>query len=94
MAAALGMRAGAALIISAGAVAGCGGSSPGTTASSTSSPGPGRYAVAAVRVYRSPVQATLSWFFAINHKDKAAAVAHFAPAAAYTWTQCLEASND
>lgn len=30
-------------------------------------------------VYRSPLQATLSWFFAVNHKDKAAAVAHFAP---------------
>jgi len=83
MAAARGMRARAALIVCAGAVAGCGGSSPGTTASLTSSPGPGRYAVPAVAVYQSPVQATLSWFFAINHKDKAAAVAHFAPAAAY-----------
>ena len=32
--------------------------------------------------YQSPEQATLSWFYAINHKDKAAAVAHVEPAAA------------
>jgi hypothetical protein len=31
---------------------------------------------------RSPVQATLSWFAAINHKDKAGAAAHLEPAAA------------
>ena len=47
-----------------------------------SSAGPTRADLAAARVYRSPVRATLSWFFAINHKDKAAAVAHFAPAQA------------
>ncbi len=34
-------------------------------------------------MYQSPVKATLSWFFAINLRDKAAAIAHFAPAAAY-----------
>jgi len=33
-------------------------------------------------LYQSPEQATLSWFFAINHKDKAAAIAHFTRAAA------------
>jgi hypothetical protein len=33
-------------------------------------------------LYRSPEQATLSWFYAINHKDKADAVAHFTRAAA------------
>lgn len=31
---------------------------------------------------RSPVQATLSWFSAVNHKDMTAAVAHFEPSAA------------
>ena len=40
-----------------------------------------RASVSAV-LYQSPEQATLSWFFAINHKDDAAAVAHFEPAAA------------
>ena len=33
-------------------------------------------------VYLSPVQATVSWFYAINHKDKTDAVAHFTRAAA------------
>ena len=33
--------------------------------------------------YQSPVQATLSWFAAINQKDKAAAIAHFEPAAVF-----------
>jgi hypothetical protein len=33
-------------------------------------------------LFQSPEQATLSWFYAINHKDKDAAVAHFEPAAA------------
>jgi len=33
-------------------------------------------------VYLSPVQATMSWFYAINHKDKTDAVAHFTRAAA------------
>jgi hypothetical protein len=35
-----------------------------------------------VALYQSPEQATLSWFSAINHKDNAAAIAHFEPAAA------------
>jgi hypothetical protein len=33
-------------------------------------------------LYQSPEQAAVSWFYAINHKDMVAAVAHFAPAAA------------
>ena len=33
-------------------------------------------------VYLSPVQATVSWFYAINHKDKTDTVAHFTRAAA------------
>lgn len=36
----------------------------------------------AVAEYQSAEQATLSWFAAINQKDKAAAIAHFEPAAA------------
>jgi hypothetical protein len=32
-------------------------------------------------LYRSPEQATVSWFYAINHKDKAATVAHLTRAA-------------
>lgn len=36
----------------------------------------------AASAFQSPGQATMSWFYAINHKDRAAAVAHFAPAAA------------
>jgi hypothetical protein len=81
MTATRGVRAGATLIICAGAIAGCG-SSSGPAVSSPASPGPGRSAVSAAAVYQPPAQATLSWFFAINHKDKAAAVAHFAPATA------------
>jgi hypothetical protein len=30
-------------------------------------------------LYQSPEQATLSWFYAINHKNMAAALAHFEP---------------
>jgi len=37
---------------------------------------------AAASLYRSPEQATMSWFYAVNHKDKADAVAHFTRAAA------------
>jgi hypothetical protein len=43
---------------------------------------PGQVGASAAALYRSPAQATLSWLYAINHKDKAAAVAHFEPAAA------------
>jgi hypothetical protein len=75
------VMAGAALISCAGAMAGCG-SSPGPAASKQASHRPGRATVSAVALYQSPRQATLSWFDAINHKNKAAAVAHFTPAAA------------
>lgn len=36
----------------------------------------------AAALFQSPEQATLSWFYAINHKDRADAVAHFTRAAA------------
>jgi hypothetical protein len=60
--------AGGVMIIGALAAAGCGASPPSTPA-------------AAVR-YGSPEEATQSWFYAVNHKDGAAAVAHFTRAAA------------
>ena len=46
------------------------------------SPTPERADLPAASLYQSPEQATLSWFYAINHKDKAAAIAHFTHAAA------------
>jgi hypothetical protein len=64
------VKTGMAVIAGAAAVAGC---SP--------SRDPGAPAAAAA-VYRSPEQATLSWLYAMNHKDGAAAVAHFTRAAA------------
>ena len=64
------VAAGAAVIAGAAVVAGC--------SSSPSSPGT---AVPAA-VYRSPEQATLSWFYAVNHKDRADSLAHFTRAAA------------
>ena len=71
----------ATLIAGAVAVSGCG-SSPDSEASSPSAQTPERADLPAASWYQSPEQATLSWFYAINHKDKAAAVAHFEPAAA------------
>ena len=71
----------ATLIACAVAVSGCG-SSPESKASSPSAPTPGRADLPAASSYQSPEQATLSWFYAVNHKDKAAAVAHFESAAA------------
>lgn len=62
------MAAGAAAVASAVALAGCG--------------SPRGSMVTAAALYRSPEKATLSWFYAINHKDKADAVAHFTHAAA------------
>jgi hypothetical protein len=76
-----GVAAGAALIAGAVAAAGCG-SSSGSTGSSPVSHKPERPSIPAVALYQSPMQATLSWFSAINHKDKAAAAAHFEPSAA------------
>ena len=71
----------ATLIACAIAAAGCS-SSPDSKAFSPSSQTPGTADLPASSSYQSPEQATLSWFYAINHKDKAAAVAHFEPAAA------------
>jgi hypothetical protein len=67
--------------------AGCG-SAPHPAISSpasakTISAEPARVDAQPVAEYQSPVQATLSWFAAINQKDKAAAIAHFAPAAVF-----------
>jgi hypothetical protein len=41
---------------------------------------PARANVSAAVSYQSPERAALSWFLAINRKDKAAVVAHFEPA--------------
>lgn len=71
----------ATLIACAVAASGCG-SSQAPKLSSSASPAPVRVSLPAAWSYQSPEQATLSWFYAINHKDKAAAVAHFEPAAA------------
>jgi len=60
--------AGGVAVIGVLAAAGCGATPPSTPA-------------AAVR-YGSPELAALSWFYAVNHKDGAAAVAHFTRAAA------------
>jgi hypothetical protein len=72
--------AGATLIVGASAAA-CS-SSPGSAASSRSSHEPARTSISAAALYQSPEQATVSWFYALNHKDMAAAISHFAPAAA------------
>lgn len=80
MKAACSVTAGAALIVCALTVAGCG-SSQDSKVSSPVSDKPGRANVS-VALYQSPEQATLSWFSAINHKDRVAAVAHFTRAAA------------
>jgi hypothetical protein len=77
MRAARGVLAAVALIVGAGAVAGCG-SSLGSEVSSPASGKPGRAGVSVAVPFRSPEQAALWWFAAINHKDKAAVVAHFA----------------
>jgi hypothetical protein len=70
-----------ALIVCAVTVAACGSSRDAKVPSSTA-PAPERAGLPAASSYQSPEQATLSWFYAINHKDKAAAVAHFEPVAA------------
>ena len=76
------MAATAALIACAAAVCGCGSSQGSKVSATAASPTPERADLGAASAYQSPVQATLSWFYAINHKDKAAAVAHFEPAEA------------
>jgi hypothetical protein len=40
----------------------------------------GNAAAVSLSSFATPLQATLSWFAAVNAKDKAAAVAHFVPA--------------
>jgi hypothetical protein len=68
--------AGVMLIALAPAIAGCS-SSQGSTVSSSQDLKP-----SAAALFQSPEQATLSRFYAINHKDQADAVAHFTHAAA------------
>ena len=67
--------------------AGCGSASHPAISSRASaktiSAEPARVDAQPVAEYQSPVRATLSWFAAINQKDKAAAIAHFEPAAAF-----------
>jgi hypothetical protein len=70
------VAAGAMLIVLAPAIAGCS-SSQGSTVSSSQT-----LKSSAAALFQSPEQATLSWFYAINHKDQADAVAHFTRAAA------------
>lgn len=72
-------------MIVASAVAACS-SAPGSKPSVQTSHKPGGASISAAALYQSPEQATLSWFYALNHKDMAAAVAHFQSAAAYMMT--------
>lgn len=83
MTATWGVAAASALIACAVAVSACGSSQDSRVSSKAASPTPERDGLPAASSYQSPEQATLSWFYAINHKDKAAAVAHFEPAASY-----------
>lgn len=71
----------AALSTGAAALAGCG-SSPGPAVSTASAHMPGHGGNPTSAQYGSPVRAALSWFSAINNKDKDTAAAHFEPAAA------------
>lgn len=81
-----GLAATATLIAFAVAVSACGSSQDPKVSTKVSlkaaSPTPERTDLPAASSYQSPEQAALSWFYAINDKDKAAAVAHFEPAAA------------
>jgi hypothetical protein len=71
----------------AAAIAGCS-SSQGSTVSSSQDSKPSAVSSSrdakssAAALFQSPKQATLSWFYAINDKDQADAVAHFTRAAA------------
>jgi hypothetical protein len=76
--------AGVTLIVGASATA-CS-SAPGSTVSSHISRNAARASISAATLFQSSEQATLSWFYAMNHKDMTAAVSHFAPAAAYMMT--------
>ena len=79
--------AAAVVIVGASAVAACS-SAPGSKPSAQTSHKTGRASISAASLYQyqSPEQATLSWFYALNHKDMAAAVAHFEPARAFMMT--------
>jgi hypothetical protein len=82
-----GVVATATLIACAVAVSACGSSQDSKVSSKkislkAAAPTPERADLPAASSYRSPEQATLSWFYAINHKDKAATLAHFEPATA------------
>ena len=52
---------------------------PGSKVSSSTFDKSAQASVSAAVSYRSPERATLSWFFAIGHKDRTALVAHFEP---------------
>ena len=68
-------RAGAVVVLLAVAISalGCGSTRPAVSSSPTTLPPP---------TEQSPEQATLAWFSAVDHKDKAEAVADFEPSAA------------
>jgi hypothetical protein len=68
-------RAGAVAVLFAIAIStgGCGSTRPADSSSPTTLPPPTK---------QSPEQATLAWFSAVDHKDKAEAVADFEPSAA------------
>jgi hypothetical protein len=80
------IAAAAVVIVGASAVAACSGSAPGSKPPAQTSHEPGRASVSAAALYQSPVQAALSWFYALNHKDMAAAAAHFEPSRAFMMT--------
>ena len=74
-----GLAAAATVIVGSLVAAGCS-ASPGPKALPAVSHDPGQASVS-VALFQSPEQATLSWFSAVNRKDKTAAVAHFVSAA-------------
>jgi hypothetical protein len=74
-------RAIAVVTLIVGATAAACSSSSGTAAFPQNSHNPARVSISAAALFQSPEQAAVSWFYALNHKDMAAAVAHFAPAA-------------
>lgn len=81
-----GATAAAAVVIAgASAVAACSSARDSKPSVQTSNE-PGRASVSAAALYQSPVRATLSWFYALNHKDMAAAAAHFVPSQAFMMT--------
>jgi hypothetical protein len=59
---------------------GHGPASPAASASASRADSAGAVATVSAASFATPLQATLSWFAAVNAKDRAAAVAHFVPA--------------